>query len=52
MHTGFPLLYHVKFSRDLICTQETEQGRFDTWIRHFEPLRFVDIFILRKLYMQ
>lgn len=42
MHTGFSLLYHVKFSRDL--TQVTEPGRFNLWIRHFGSLRFVDIF--------
>lgn len=49
MHTGFPLLYHVKFSRDL--TQVTEQGGFITWIRHSGPLRFVDILFIEN-YMQ
>lgn len=42
MHTGFSLVYHVKFSRD--PTQVTKRGRLNTWIRHFGSLRFVDIF--------
>lgn len=45
MHTGFSLLYHVKFSRDL--TQVTEPGRFNLWIRPFGSLRFVDIFRIK-----
>lgn len=45
MHTGFSLLYHVKFSRDL--TQGTEPGRFNLWIRPFGSLRFVDIFRIK-----
>lgn len=39
-HTGFPLIYQGKFSRDV--TQLTEQGIFDAWNRHFESLRFVE----------